>query len=229
MFSTIHDNKEAAQQMHISPYFILPDKLTSSRASSRDHLGQRLEQCDGPRLRGSPPGEWGCPADQREKDLGRIAWMLADPPDKGENLVVIECSPPITDSEEKNRYLIMDAVGEKVLEGILADTLNLLGTSAAVYEKDGGCSLRVFSSGWCRFMESSYKGPGNGNGLEEGELLCHHCCRSRSTQLRPGGDRSGGQALSRGPSHIRCPDIGPGGDNRFHQHRLRGSARTCLS
>ena len=88
-----------------------------------------------------------------------------------------------TGLEEKRTRLILDAVGKSVLERIILDTLSLLGTSAAVYEKDGTCSMGIFSSGWCRYLDNNCRNDGEGNDMEEGGLLCHHCFWSGSTQL----------------------------------------------
>ncbi|MGD0817100.1 MAG: ATP-binding protein [Methanomassiliicoccales archaeon] len=109
--------------------------------------------------------------------------MLTNSSNEVDNKVVTECSISSNGTEDKNPRLIMDAVGKKVLEGIMLDTLNLLGTSAAVYEKDGTCSMGIFSSGWCRYLDNTIRNDDEGNELEKDGLLCHHRCWSESTQL----------------------------------------------
>ncbi len=134
--------------------------------------------------------------DQREKDLRSIEWMLTSKSDESDNKVVTDGSLIPTDSGNKTSRLILDAVGKDVLEEIILDTLNLLGTSAAVYEKDGTCSMGIFSSGWCRYLDNSCRNDEVGNDLEEGGLLCHHRCWSESTQLSREAD---------GPVDRPCP------------------------
>jgi signal transduction histidine kinase len=129
------------------------------------------------------PGSDDPQSDKRGVDLSRIEWMLTDSSDEVDNKVVTERSPIPIDGEARSSRLILDSVGEKVLEGILVDTLNLLGTSAAVYEKDGTSSMGIFSSGWCRYLDNSYRNGDEGNELEAGGFLCHHRCWSESTKL----------------------------------------------
>ena len=122
------------------------------------------------------------PGDQRDMDLGQIGWMLTGLTDEIDSKTVIEF-PFGLEGKEKEPRLIIDAVGSKVLKGILVDTLTLLGTSAAVYEKDGTCSMGVFSSQWCRFLDCSYRNDDKGNVMEEEGFLCHHRFWSESTKL----------------------------------------------
>jgi signal transduction histidine kinase len=122
-------------------------------------------------------------AGKRDGDLGRIEWMLNSTADAVDNKVVTDGDVVSAEHGGKGSRLILDTIGEKVLEGILVDTLNLLGTSAAVYEKDGTSSMGVFSSGWCRYLDNSFRNDDEGNDLEAGGFLCHHRCWSESTKL----------------------------------------------
>lgn len=98
--------------------------------------------------------------------------------------------------EENERHLIMEAVGKSVLEEIILDTMSLLGTSAAVYERDGTCSMGIFTSNWCRYLDNSFRNDAEGNDMEVGEFLCHHRSWSGSTQLIEEAD---------GPVDRPCP------------------------
>jgi hypothetical protein len=128
------------------------------------------------------PGKEGRPNGGRQDGPGRLEWMLTSPYEAVNKDLLIECAPPLGQDSTGLR-LIIDSVGKDVLERILVDTLALLGTSAAVYEKDGTCSMGVFSSSWCRFQDSTFRKVGETTNLEQGGYLCHHSCWSESTQL----------------------------------------------
>ncbi len=85
--------------------------------------------------------------------------------------------------EDNKRHLILEAVGNVVLEETILDALSLLGTSAAVYEYDGTCAMGIFTSNWCRYMDHNFRNDDEGNDMEVGEFLCHHRSWSGSTQL----------------------------------------------
>jgi signal transduction histidine kinase len=120
---------------------------------------------------------------KRDNDLRRIEWMLKGTSDEAGHMVVTSCHGQQIEPDDKSNRLILNAVGSDVLEGIILDTLNLLGTSAAVYEKDGTCSMGIFSSIWCRYLDNTCRNEDEGNEMEKGGLLCHHRCWSESTQL----------------------------------------------
>jgi hypothetical protein len=76
--------------------------------------------------------------------------------------------------------LIMDSVGQDTLKKISEDAIDLLGTSVAIYEANGDYAFGMFSSGWCRLMDTSSRKlcrtDDNRIALDCGCWLCHENC-----------------------------------------------------
>jgi|TARA_B100002003_G_scaffold201590_1_gene193373 signal transduction histidine kinase/ActR/RegA family two-component response regulator len=87
--------------------------------------------------------------------------------------------------------LILDSVGPELLTDVARDTLDVLETSMAVYERRGDYASGIFASGWCRLMDQSSRRlcetNNNSDAIGCGKWLCHeHCWGSAEASMDAG-------------------------------------------
>ncbi|CAK0779864.1 putative Histidine kinase [Gammaproteobacteria bacterium] len=83
--------------------------------------------------------------------------------------------------------LLLSTVGNKVLTGIADEFMALLGTSCAIYEKNGDYAVGIFSSNWCRFLDGASRNLGNTHNnqeaLQSGKWICHESCWTDASKI----------------------------------------------
>lgn len=138
------------------------------------------------RIKGNPPSqdlEFGA-----RDALNRIQWLLQKSLGTTDG---VRAEQPYGDLSELNTSrVILEAVGDSLLKEILDDGLNLLETSAAIFEANGDCALSIKASKWCRFMDERSRelAPGdNQQAIESGKWHCNQSCRETSLKAVESG------------------------------------------
>ncbi|MFP4087316.1 MAG: PAS domain S-box protein [Desulfobacteraceae bacterium] len=171
--------------------------------------------------------------------LHQIAWLLERSVKPSEEETPYE--PPYGDVTALNTCrVILDCVGKETLKEIAEDSIDLLGTSVAVYEANGDYAFGMFASGWCRFMDAASRAlcqtEDNGEALRCGKWLCHENCwndsakaaieTGRSTDIPcVGGIHLYGEPIYAGGRVVGAINIGYG-NPPMEPERLKALAKT---
>jgi len=124
--------------------------------------------------------------DVGQNKFQKLKWMLDETVPLSDNQKD-EYLPPYGDVTKLNSCrLIMDSVGAQTLKEIGKYAVKLLDTSVAIYEANGDYAFGMFSSGWCRIMDSASrelcKTDDNQEALSCGKWLCHENCWNDSAK-----------------------------------------------
>ena len=81
---------------------------------------------------------------------------------------------------------LLEAVGNPMLKELVNDSLDLLGSSAAIYEANGDYALGLMASGWCKLLSQASRELCSGDdreALDSGVWHCHESCWTQNSKI----------------------------------------------
>jgi len=123
-----------------------------------------------------------------EEALKQLEWMLSRKPSSSEGQADSADDQGYGDLTSLNRGgLISSSIDKGVLRVIASEYLDMMGTSSALYERNGDYAFGIFSSLWCRLMDRASRRlcntDDNASALASGKWLCHESCWKDCSKL----------------------------------------------
>ena len=122
-----------------------------------------------------------------EAELKKIEWLLEKEQKNDEKSTAAPYAPSYGDVTKLNtERTILDSIDGDIMRHLADDLMDLLGTSLAVYEKNGDYAFGLFQSGWCQIMDAASRRlcgtDDNKAALAGGKWLCHENCWNDSAK-----------------------------------------------